>query len=125
MSALKLALLIYLAIKLGLISKEILTFLPTSINSLLDYFRTQGKEEIIELEHLPFDIQIPKRKQIRLPSWLGSIISVVGINKLNETEIRKILTHLVSLTKNAPERKTRDEKLIQSILKELDKLGDE
>lgn len=121
---LKLGLIVYIGVKLGLISEQILPLLPTSLKSIIDYFRNEEKE-IIQLEHLPFDIQIqkPRKKRIEIPSWVAKAITILGINSFSEKEIKNIFETCKNLyPKTVQKTVQNDEKLIRSILKELEEL---
>lgn len=79
----------------------------------------EKKYEIINKKNLPFEIYYEKPKEkikIKLPYWIPQWVGVLYTN-------RDFLTNFLKLNLNIkPDDPKLDTKLINSILKELDKL---
>jgi hypothetical protein len=127
--------------KLGILSESFLTTVlsPKRVSELL----TLGKEFVSKKEnskdsyqsldifsdHLPIDILIAKYEKlgIQLPNWLGRTITILGLERISQKQLKKLLKHFTrSLHKEEPPQKSwpndqnRDFKLIKSILEELE-----
>jgi predicted ribosome quality control (RQC) complex YloA/Tae2 family protein len=144
----RLFILIHMLYKLGILSESFLTTILSPILSITTTKRfsellTQGKEFVskktnskdsyqsldIFSEHLPIDIRIAKYEKlgIQLPDWLGRTITLLGLERITQKQLKKLLKHLTSslhkeeaAQNSCPNVQNRDFKLIQSILKELE-----
>jgi hypothetical protein len=140
----RLLIIIYILYKLGILSESFLTTIlsintPKRISELL----TQGKEFVskktnskdsyqsldIFSDHLPIDIRIAKYEKlgIQLPNWLGRKITLLGLERITQKQLKKLLKHFThslqkeeTTQKSWPNDQNRDFKLIKSILKELE-----
>ena len=130
--------------KLGILSESFLTtILSITTTKQFSELLTQGKEFVskktnskdsyqsldIFSDHLPIDIRIAKYEKlgIQLPNWLGRTITLLGLERITQKQVKKLLKHFTrSLHKEEPPQNScpnvqnRDFKLIQSILKELE-----
>jgi hypothetical protein len=131
--------------KLGILSESFLTTVlsPKRVSELL----TLGKEFVSKFvskkdnskdsyqsldifsDHLPIDIRIAKYEKlgIQLPNWLGRTITILGLERISQKQLKKLLKHFThslqkeeATQKSWPNDQNRDFKLIKSILKELE-----
>ena len=64
-----------------------------------------------------------------MPNWLGRTITILGLERISEKQVKKLIQHLIQslhkedCTENYwPTGQNRDKKLINSLLKELEKV---
>lgn len=119
----KLVVIIYIGYKIGLISKELLLFVPNRIKKIIEVIKNQEDEVVNIIDELPFVFRVPKsrskKRQIRIPKWLKTLIPILGINKLTKNQLEEIIIQLAKGIKSSDQNDQNDKKLIESILNHL------
>jgi hypothetical protein len=131
----KLSIILYILYKLNILSEDFLISMPKIYSKLISLGKNfinkkRSDDSYISLsldENLPIDIRIPKKHGFKIPKWLGNTLTVLGLEQLNKNQINKLIKNLIeSISKpHDPSNQKLDTKLINSLLKDLERIKKE